>query len=170
LLAWQCCHHSFWACDQASSTFFFSAEPTSVPGRSSAIVPCWIFCLASGYLRFFLDIYSQKLAVCLSSSAHVCPGLWRIEQNCFHIRVDYILTSFALPIVSDFHSLSIALKVDLSFPSLASTSCSLPPVTSTTLSRYVNTWTSSIGPLAGELDLWTAYLHFHNFCFLFVNS
>jgi len=30
MLAWQCCHHSFWACDQASSTFFFSAEPTPV--------------------------------------------------------------------------------------------------------------------------------------------
>jgi len=39
VLAWQCCHHSFWACDQASSIFFFSAEPTSVPGRSSSIVP-----------------------------------------------------------------------------------------------------------------------------------
>ena len=54
----------FWACDQVSSTFFSSAEPTLVPDRSSSIVPCWIFCLASGCLRFFLDIYSQKLAAC----------------------------------------------------------------------------------------------------------
>ena len=54
---WQCCHHSFGACDQASSTFFFAAEPTPVPGRSSSIVPCWIFCLTSGCLRFFILYY-----------------------------------------------------------------------------------------------------------------
>jgi len=51
VLAWQCCHHSFWACDKTSSTFFFSAEPTPVPGRSSCIVPYWTFCLASGCLN-----------------------------------------------------------------------------------------------------------------------
>ena len=69
VLAWQCCHHSFWACDQTSSTFFFSAEPTPVPGRSSSIDPCWIFCLASRCLRFFLNIYSQKLFI---SNVELC--------------------------------------------------------------------------------------------------
>jgi len=64
VLAWQCCHHSFWACDQPSSTFS-SQLNQQVSGRSSSIHPCWIFCLASGCLRFFLDIYSQKLAACL---------------------------------------------------------------------------------------------------------
>ena len=41
--------------------FLFSAKPTPVPGRSSSIVPCWIFRLTSGCLR---DIHSQKLAAC----------------------------------------------------------------------------------------------------------
>jgi len=51
------------------------------------------------------------------------------------------------------------LKVDLAFPSLGSTSCSVPPVTCTTLPRYVNSWTSYIEPFASvtacELSVFT---------------
>ena len=89
VLAWQCCHHSFWTCDQASFTFF-SAEPTPVPGRSSSIVPCWIFCLASGCLRFFLDIYSQKLAACRLSSVWVSERL--LYQYGTHYLTMYLHT------------------------------------------------------------------------------
>jgi len=100
--------------------------------------------MASGCLRFFL------------------------KQNCFHIRVN-IFIFVALLIIFDFYSLSIPLKVDLAFPSLDSTSCSVPPVISTTLARYVNSWTSSIEPFA-SVTACELCLHFHNFCLVFVNS
>jgi len=74
-----------------------------------------------------------------------CPGLRCIQYDCLHIRAEYLYFC-CLPIILDYYSLSTAWKVDLGLPSVASTSWSVSSKVLSTLPKYENSSTSSIGP------------------------
>jgi len=73
------------------------------------------------------------------------PRLSAYTKTTYILQLN-ILILVAHPMVLDFHNLSIAPKTVLAFPSLASTSCSVPPLILNTLPRYANCSISSIGP------------------------
>ena len=97
----------------ADALVFFLAGTVLAPDQFYSITPgCW-FCLARVHSRFLVNIcWRIVVALCVTvqdSDAYRKIDL-RLELNIF--------TSVALPMISDFHNWSTALKIDLPFLNL----------------------------------------------------
>ena len=77
VLAWCCCHHFFSMCVQAYSIFLFLAAAVLVLRKFSSVAHCWIFCLASVYLRSYdsQPVYSVPCVIVQDSDARVLSYL-----------------------------------------------------------------------------------------------